>query len=145
MTGLDQDMMQKNLSCRSLRDAQKNMYCYGFAFAPLNLLFLGLGILLLVLAQEMQLELPAAGDDIPSLFATQGYLGEGVLILFTIGIIAAFSNSDSALTAMTTSFCIDLLDTGKDTEEEARRKRNRVHIGLSVPTYFLYLPCRCIE
>lgn len=70
MTGLDQDMMQKNLSCRSLRDAQKNMYCYGFAFAPLNLLFLGLGILLLVLAQEMQLELPAAGDDILPLFAT---------------------------------------------------------------------------
>lgn len=137
MTGLDQDMMQKNLSCRSLRDAQKNMYCYGFAFAPLNLLFLGLGILLLVLAQEMQLELPAAGDDILPLFATQGYLGEGVLILFTIGIIAAaFSNSDSALTAMTTSFCIDLLDTGKDTEEEARRKRNRVHIGLSVLLIF---------
>ena len=137
MTGLDQDMMQKNLSCRSLRDAQKNMYCYGFAFAPLNLLFLGLGILLLVLAQEMQWELPAAGDDILPLFATQGYLGEGVLILFTIGIIAAaFSNSDSALTAMTTSFCIDLLDTGKDTEEEARRKRNRVHIGLSVLLIF---------
>ena len=137
MTGLDQDMMQKNLSCRSLRDAQKNMYCYGFAFAPLNLLFLGLGILLLVLAQEMQLELPATGDDILPMFATQGYLGEGVLILFTIGIIAAaFSNSDSALTAMTTSFCIDLLDTGKDTEGIARKKRNRVHIGLSILLVF---------
>ena len=86
----------------------------------------------------MQLELPAAGDDILPLFATQGYLGEGVLILFTIGIIAAaFSNSDSALTAMTTSFCIDLLDTGKDTEEEARRKRNRVHIDY--PSYLFSL------
>ena len=55
------------------------MYCYGFAFAPLNLLFLGLGILLLVLAQEMQLELPAAGDDILPLFATQGYLAKEYL------------------------------------------------------------------
>lgn len=133
MTGLDQDMMQKNLSCRNLKEAQKNMYCYGFAFIPLNLLFLCLGILLLVLAGQLNLELPATNDDILPLFATQGYLGQGVSILFTIGIIAAaFSNSDSALTAMTTSVCIDLLDSDKKNEEAAKRIRKRVHLALSI-------------
>lgn len=132
MTGLDQDMMQKNLSCRNLREAQKNMYCYGFSFIPLNLLFLCLGILLLTLAGQMQLELPAMNDDILPMFAAQGYLGQSVLILFTIGIIAAaFSNSDSALTAMTTSVCVDLLNTEKDTEKVARRKRKKAHLLLS--------------
>ena len=75
MTGLDQDMMQKNLSCRNLHEAQKNMYCYGFSFIPLNFLFLCLGILLIALAGQMQLELPAMNDDILPMFATQGYLG----------------------------------------------------------------------
>ena len=133
MTGLDQDMMQKNLSCRNLREAQKNMYCYGFSFIPLNFLFLCLGILLIALAGQMHLELPAMNDDILPMFAAQGYLGQSVLVLFTIGIIAAaFSNSDSALTAMTTSVCVDLLNTEKDTEETARRKRGKVHLSLSV-------------
>lgn len=133
MTGLDQDMMQKNLTCRNLKEAQKNMYCYGFSFIPLNLLFLCLGILLLVLANKMQLELPPMNDDILPLFATQGYLGQSVLVLFTIGIIAAaFSNSDSALTSMTTSFCVDILNTDKVPEETARRKRQRVHIAMSI-------------
>ena len=139
--GLDQDMMQKNLSCRNLREAKKNMYCYGFSFIPLNLLFLCLGILLIALAGQMQLELPAMNDDILPMFAAQGYLGKPVLILFTIGIIAAaFSNSDSALTAMTTSVCVDLLNTGKDSEEVARRKRKKVHFSLSVLlALFIYL------
>ncbi|MPM46679.1 Sodium/glucose cotransporter [bioreactor metagenome] len=133
MTGLDQDMMQKNLSCRNLREAQKNMYCYGFSFVPLNFLFMCLGILLITLAGKNGIALPPVNDDILPMFATQGYLGEGVLVLFTIGIIAAaFSNSDSALTAMTTSFCVDILRTGKDAEAIALRKRNRVHVLFSV-------------
>ncbi|NDV64329.1 sodium:solute symporter [Bacteroides sp. 224] len=133
MTGLDQDMMQKNLTCRNLKDAQKNMYCYGFSFIPLNLLFLSLGILLLILANQMQIELPASNDDILPMFATQGHLGQAVLILFTIGVVAAaFSNSDSALTSMTTSFCIDILETDKDKEEVARSKRKKVHLGMSI-------------
>lgn len=133
MTGLDQDMMQKNLSCRTLREAKKNMYCYGFSFVPLNLLFLCLGILLLALATKLNLTLPPMSDDLLPMFATQGYLGQAVLVLFTIGIIAAsFSNSDSALTAMTTSVCIDLLGTEKDSEPIARQKRQKVHIALSV-------------
>jgi Na+/proline symporter len=141
MTGLDQDMMQKNLSCRNLHEAQKNMYTYGFAFIPLNLLFLSLGILLVILAGKMSLTLPAISDDILPMFATQGYLGQGVLILFTIGIIAAaFSNSDSALTAMTTSVCVDLLQTEKEEEKTALRKRHLVHIALSV----ILILCICI-
>lgn len=111
MTGLDQDMMQKNLTCKNLRDAQKDMCAYGFFFIPLNWLFLALGILLLALAAREGIVLPERGDDILPLFCTQGYLGHGVLVLFTIGIIAAaFSSADSALTALTTSFCVDILD-----------------------------------
>lgn len=133
MTGLDQDMMQKNLSCKNLKEAQKNMYCYGFSFIPVNFLFLCLGILLLVLGQSMNLTLPALADDILPMFAAQGYLGPSVLILFSIGIIAAsFSSSDSALTSLTTSFCVDILGIGKESEEVATRKRRRVHFGMSV-------------
>ena len=133
MTGLDQDMMQKNLSCKTLREAQKNMYTYGFAFIPLNLLFLCLGILLLVFAQQNGITLPAVNDDILPYFATEGYLGNIVLVLFSIGIIAAaFSNTDSALTAMTTSVCIDWLNTQKMEPDRARRLRSYVHISLSL-------------
>ncbi len=133
MTGLDQDMMQKNLTCPNLKDARKNMYWYGISFIPLNLLFLCLGILLLVVAERMHLSLPAINDDILPMFAAEGYLGPAVLVLFTIGTIAAaFSNSDSALTSMTTSFCIDILDTGKDPETVAIRKRKYVHLCMSV-------------
>ena len=109
MTGLDQDMMQKNLSCKNLHEAQKNMYCYGISFVPVNFLFLSLGILLLLFASQLNIPLPAAGDEILPLFAAEGHLGFAVLIFFTIGIIAAaFSSADSALTALTTSFCIDI-------------------------------------
>lgn len=133
MTGLDQDMMQKNLSCKGLREAQKNMYCYGLSFVPVNFLFLSLGILLVVLASNMGITLPAAGDDILPLFAAEGHLGFAVLIFFTIGIIAAaFSSADSALTALTTSFCIDILGIGKLAEAEAERRRKIVHFGISM-------------
>lgn len=133
MTGLDQDMMQKNLTCKNLKEAQKNMYSYGFAFIPLNYLFLALGILLLLLSQQLGLDLPAKTDDILPMLATDGYLGDGVIVLFTIGIIAAaFSNSDSALTSMTTSVCIDLLGVEKDEPNTAIRKRNITHILLAL-------------
>lgn len=133
MTGLDQDMMQKNLSCRSLKDAQKNMYLYGFAFTPVNFLFLCLGILLLVLATCDGIALPALNDDILPMFATSGILGSGLLVFFTIGIIAAaFSSADSALTALTTSFCIDLLGIDAQKEKEAKKTRLRVHFLISL-------------
>ena len=125
MTGLDQDMMQKNLTCKNLRDAQKDMCSYGLSFIPLNMLFLGMGILLLALASREGIALPVKGDDILPLFCAEGYLGNEVLVLFTIGIIAAaFSSADSALTALTTSFCVDILDVERRfARPEAVRKR----------------------
>ena len=125
MTGLDQDMMQKNLTCKNLHDAQKDMCSYGFSFIPLNMLFLGVGVLLLALASREGIDLPVKGDDILPLFCAEGHLGNGVLVLFTIGIIAAaFSSADSALTALTTSFCVDILDVERRfTRPEAVRKK----------------------
>ncbi|MDR2232148.1 MAG: sodium:solute symporter [Tannerella sp.] len=132
MTGLDQDMMQKNLSCRNLREAQKNMYWYGLAFTPLNFLFLCLGILLLGLAAQFNVALPTANDDIVPMFCASGMLGYSTLALFTVGIIAAaFNSADSALTALTTSFCIDFLQTEKGGKVEARRTRLIVHAGMA--------------
>lgn len=129
MTGLDQDMMQKNLSCKNLKDAQKNMIAYGLAFTPVNLLFLGLGALLLVYAGQHQIMLPAISDEILPMIASQ-HLGPVVLGLFTIGIVAAaFSSADSALTALTTSFCVDILDVQKT--KQAVRTRRVTHLGIS--------------
>lgn len=132
MTGLDQDMMQKNLSCRNLKEAQKNMYCYGFSFVPVNFLFLVLGILLLVVSARMGIPLPEKGDDILPYFAAGGYLGYAVLVLFTIGIIAAaFSSADSALAALTTSLCIDILGIERYPEGKARKIRKVSHLFVS--------------
>ena len=132
MTGLDQDMMQKNLTCRNLRDAQKNMYWYGIAFVPLNLIFLSLGAMMLMLASQNHIALPANTDEILPLFATQ-YLGQTVTFLFVIGIIAAtFASSDSALASLTTSFSVDILDVQHDEPKLAERKRKYTHVGMSV-------------
>ena len=107
MTGLDQDMMQKNLTCRTLRSAQKDMCSYGVAFVPANLLFLTLGVLLAQLSEAQGMALPEAGDQLLPLFVEQA--GPLVLLLFTIGIVAAsFSSADSALTSLTTCFCLDI-------------------------------------
>ena len=115
MTGLDQDMMQKNLTCKSLREAQKDVCTYGFAFVPANLLFLSLGILLMMLAQKQGVALPSAPDDLLPIFAASGAMGTLVVVLFTIGIVAAsFSSADSALTAITTSLCVDVLGRKDD-------------------------------
>lgn len=128
MTGLDQDMMQKNLTCRSLRDAQKDMCTYGMAFVPANLLMLSLGILLLMLAGRHGISLPQAPDDILPMFAATGYLGDTVVILFTIGIVAAaLSSADSAMTAITTSFCVDIMQSTDDDQ-----LRRRTHIAVAV-------------
>ena len=102
MTGLDQNMMQKNLTCKNLKDAQKNMVTYGFGFIPMNYLFLSLGILLLTFISAQGITLPEKSDQILPMLATE-YLGFPVLACFAIGIIAAsFSNADSALTSITT-------------------------------------------
>ena len=128
MTGLDQDMMQKNLTCRTLREAQKDMCTYGFAFVPANILFMALGVLLMQLAQKDGIALLASGDELLPMFAATGRLGSTVVVLFTIGIVAAsFSSADSALTALTTSYCVDIRQ--REGDEQLRR---RAHIGIAV-------------
>ena len=121
MTGLDQDMMQNNLTCKTLRDAQKDMCTYGVAFVPANLLFLALGVLLtMVLGSGLK------GDEMLPTFI-QGSADSSLLtLLFTIGIVAAsFSSADSALTSLTTCFCVDIR---QQPDNEALRKR--VHIAM---------------
>ncbi|WP_311588310.1 sodium:solute symporter [Prevotella disiens] len=128
MTGLDQDMMQKNLTCKTLRDAQKDMCTYGFAFLPVNLLFMSLGILLMMYLSKMNVPLPASPDELMVLPVAGGMLGSGVEVLFTIGVVAAcFSTADSALTSLTTSFCVDICEQPKN---ETLRKR--IHFAMSV-------------
>ena len=125
MTGLDQDMMQKNLTCKSLREAQKDMCTYGVAFVPANLLFLSLGVLLVMLAQSQGLPV-AMGDALLPDFVQQS--GLSVVIPFTIGLTAAsFSSADSALTSLTTSYCVDIRGRAGD-----ERLRKRAHLGISV-------------
>lgn len=128
MTGLDQDMMQKNLTCKSLREAQKDMCSYGLAFVPANLLFLSLGILLMMLSHREGIAIPCATDDLLPMFAATGNLGSLVIVLFTIGIVAAsFSSADSAMTALTTTWCVDIMEK-KDDE----KLRKRTHLGFAL-------------
>jgi Na+/proline symporter len=132
MTGLDQDMMQKNLSCRNLKDAKKNMYMYGFAFIPVNILFLSLGALLFIYARDIGLTLPEQGDDLYPMIATQGYLGIWAGFFFILGLIAAaYSSADSALTALTTSVTVDILNTKDMAEKKLKTIRKAVHIIIS--------------
>ncbi len=135
MTGLDQDMMQKNLSCKNLQEAKKNMYWYGAAFLPVNLLFLALGVLLYLFAANNHIQIPIKTDDLYPMLATQGYLPISVSMLFILGLIAAaYSSADSALTALTTSFSIDILEIQKLQIDEKKKIKIRkwVHIGMSV-------------
>lgn len=135
MTGLDQDMMQKNLTCKNLKDAQKDMCSYGFCFIPINFLFLALGVLLYIFVEQQGIQIPNNSDDLLPMLASEGYLGASVLILFTIGIVAAaFSSVDSALTALTTTFCIDILGIERKNLEKtkAERLRRQVHLWIVI-------------
>lgn len=141
MTGLDQDMMQKNLTCKTLREAQKDMCTYGVAFVPANLLFMALGVLLVMLAQSRGIALPQQSDELLPMFAASGELGQVVVVLFTIGIVAAsLSSADSALTSLTTSCCVDICRRPSD-----ERLRRRIHLGLSVLFVVFILLFRAIN
>ena len=127
MTGLDQDMMQKNLTCKSLPDAQKDMCTYGWAFVPVNLLFLSLGVLLTLWYQQQGGAVPATGDELlPQFVSLTTQLSPFTTYLFILGIIAAsFSSADSALTSLTTIYCVDII---KREGDEGLRKR--VHLAM---------------
>ncbi|MDR0768374.1 MAG: sodium:solute symporter [Dysgonamonadaceae bacterium] len=133
MTGIDLEMMQKNLSCKNLRDAQKNVCTCSLFFIPVNLLFLCLGILTLNYARINHIALPAMGDDILPTLISNGYFGTVAIVFFTIGIIAVtFASADSALAGLTTSICVDFLEVDKHSEKEARKIRLSVHFTVSL-------------
>lgn len=138
MTGLDQDMMQKNLTCKSLKDAQKNMVSFSIILVFVNFVFLLLGALLFVYAKEKGIEVPVVDgvvktDLLYPEIALNSNLGLSVSIFFMLGLIAAaYSSADSALTALTTSFCIDFLNIEKRPENTQKSTRKKVHIGMSI-------------
>lgn len=150
MTGLDQDMMQKNLSCRSIKDAQKNMMSFSSILLVANLLFLALGALLFMYAEQNGIDMPtrivngeakAASDLLYPTIALQ-HLSPAIGIVFLIGLIAAaYSSADSALTSLTTSFCIDFLNFEKRNLPEKKKKQKRlgVHIGFSILLFLLIM------
>ena len=128
MTGLDQDMMQKNLSCRSLPDAQKNIFTFSIILVIVNFIILVMGALFFLYAVKNNINSPGRTDE---WFATiaMHHLPAAAGVTFLIGLIAAaFSSADSALTSLTTSFCVDFLDMEKKEKPNAKRVRNIVHI-----------------
>lgn len=131
MTGLDQDMMQKNLTCRNLKDAQKNMFWFTIVLVIVNFFFLALGVLLTNYAQKNGID--AHKDELFPIIATKGTLGLATAIFFLLGLIAAaYSSADSALTSLTTSFSIDILEIDKKKDKKAQEKtRKSIHILFS--------------
>ncbi|MFK7748257.1 MAG: sodium:solute symporter [Kordia sp.] len=138
MTGLDQDMMQKNLTCKSLGDAQKNMVSFSIVLIVVNFVFLILGALIFMYAAKNGVETPLMNgkpktDLLFPEIALNGNLGISLAVVFLLGLIAAaYSSADSALTSLTTSFSVDFLGIEKKPEHTQKRTRQLVHIGMSV-------------
>jgi Na+/proline symporter len=139
MTGLDQEMMQKNLSCKSLKDAQKNMISFSLVLVFINLLFLSLGVILYQYAQQKGIALPSNSDELFPTLAIK-YLGSFAGLVFIIGLIsAAYPSADGALTSLTTSFCVDILGLNKREDlDEQKRKRIRYYVHFSF-AFLLFL------
>lgn len=132
MTGLDQDMMQKNLTCRSLKDAQKNMFWFTIVLTIVNFIFLALGLLLTVYAQQNGVD--AVRDQLFPTIAMKSGLGIGIAVFFMLGLIAAaYSSADSALTSLTTSFSIDIMEIEKKYDAVKQVvMRKRIHVLASL-------------
>ena len=136
MNGLDQNVMQKNLTCRNQREAQKNIFWFSISFFLSNLLFLGLGVLLYHYAAANGLDLPEATDELFPYLALN-HFGTLAGVVFLLGITAAaFSSADSALTALTTSFCIDIINLPARKEINQDKTRRWIHIGF---TFLVFL------
>lgn len=131
MTGLDQDMMQKNLTCRNLKDAQKNMFWFTLVLVIVNFFFLALGVLLTDYATTNGID--AHKDNLFPVIAMSGDLGIATSLFFLLGLIAAaYSSADSALTSLTTSFSIDILEIDKkENEQEKEKTRKKIHVLFS--------------
>ena len=145
MTGLDQDMMQKNLTCKNIGEAKKNMFWFSIVLTFVNLLFLILGALLLIYAAHFQLDLPAQSDDLfPTLVTNHFSLLAG--IVFLLGVTAAaYSSADSALTSLTTSFCVDFLGNDGKKNKTKGNVRIKVHLAFSLLLFFVILLFRWIN
>ncbi len=131
MTGLDQDMMQKNLTCKNLKDAQKNVLSLGAILVPINLIFLGLGAVLFIYAKQIGFEIPEKTDLLFASIALNSGLPIIIGVMFVIGLIAAaYSSADSALTALTTSTCYDILEIRAD-HKDIKSIRTKVHLFMS--------------
>lgn len=145
MTGLDQNMMQKNLTCKNIKEAKKNMYWFSFILVPVNFMFLVLGLFLYVYAAKMGIAIPERSDDLYPILALH-YFSPFVGIVFLLGIIAAaFSSADSALTSLTTAFCVDFLNLKKYAEKKREQKRLLVHIGFSILLFLIIVVFRIIN
>jgi Na+/proline symporter len=139
MTGLDQDMMQKNLTCRSLRDAKKNMLVFSVILIFVNLLFLSLGALMYKFAITKGVAIPTVSDDLLPIIA-RDYLPVVYKFIFLIGLTAAtFASTDSALTALTTSFCIDFLNFNQKGNDQKVSTRYLVHVGFAILTILIVI------
>ena len=138
MTGLDQDMMQKNLTCKNIGEAQKNMFWFSISLIFANLLFLSLGVLLFIYAATNEIGIPSKPDDLFP-FLALNYFPPVVGIIFLLGITAAaYSSADSALTSLTTSFCVDFLGFEPGVKGE-NRTRVQIHAAFSVLLFFVIL------
>jgi Na+/proline symporter len=145
MTGMDQEIMQKNLTCRTLRDAQKNMFWLSIILVFVNLLFLTLGALLYIYSSEKGIVLPATSDQLFPMLARE-HLGLVVGIFFLLGITASsYASADSALAGLTTSFCIDFLNFKSKNESTRQRQKFYVHIGFSLLFLIIILIFRQIN
>lgn len=150
MTGLDQDLMQKNLSCKNIKEAQKNMLSFTGIFVVMNLFFLSVGALLYIYAHAKGIDTAALGTP-DHLFPeiALNYLGVVPAIVFMLGLTAAtFATTDSALTALTTSFCVDFLhfDKKEDTNDpQLVKTRHWVHIGFSFLIFLVVLVFKLIN
>lgn len=132
MTGLDQDLMQKNLTCKSIGEAQKNMLWFCVVLVIVNFAFLNLGALLFIFSEQKGLPIPARTDDLYPLLALGNQFGLIAAITFLLGITAAtYASSDSALTALTTSFCVDFLNIERYPEAQRQRMKTWVHLMFS--------------
>jgi Na+/proline symporter len=145
MVGMDQDMMQKNLTCRNIREAQKNMLVFSLSFLLTVFLFLSLGALLYIYAKTKGISLPQSTDDLYPMLA-MNHFGLPVAIAFLLGIIAAaYSSADSALTALTTSFSVDFLKIEKFGESKRKQIKKWSHIMFSVLLILVILLFKAIN
>jgi Na+/proline symporter len=145
MTGLDQDMMQKNLSVRGLAGARKNVLSYGFALILVNLLFVSLGVLLYLYAEAQGIAIPDKTDKLYPKLAFE-HFGPAVGIFFILGLIAAaYSSADGSLAALTTSFNLDILGRSQEDTAENHRVKRRIHIGMTVAFFLIILGFRFAE